>query len=377
MGEGYKISEEDRKEEKRKRSYLEEVDKEDKFGRLREDNSLRRRIPSIETIASINTLKTNKINSHEFVSPSQSPLLPIPVVEFPRVITGLDLLRPESLNEAYVNQYSFKDYSPHNSDFYSLSRDPSANDIREVIEYKEECRECRECKECKEYECKECGDIKNVSGYSEDIYIRDEELIFATGWKMIGKEEAEGEDAMMATERGLGVADGVSGWSLYGLNAAQFSQELMDNCKLIINQAMNKPLIPKSGSGVFRRETNNNNKLSRVRSYNSLIFEESDYYMEEEHQRKVSNLHLPQTLDEMFEIELDPLEVITKSILYIYIYIYRLQTGMLSRVIYCMCVRTKQRRNNESEQPRGLRFCCPKIQQGYAVQRLHVQGAAA
>lgn len=55
-----------------------------------------------------------------------------------------------------------------------------------------------------------------------------------TGAYKLGKTVNQCEDAYFVTERGFGVADGVSGWNDYGFSSSLFSNQLMDNCKLQI-----------------------------------------------------------------------------------------------------------------------------------------------
>lgn len=47
----------------------------------------------------------------------------------------------------------------------------------------------------------------------------------------LGKIQDSCEDAYFITDRGFGVADGVSGWNDYGFSSMAFSNMLMDNCK--------------------------------------------------------------------------------------------------------------------------------------------------
>ena len=46
----------------------------------------------------------------------------------------------------------------------------------------------------------------------------------------IGKSDTN-EDAFFFTDRGFGIADGVSGWQDFGISSEAFSNELMSNCK--------------------------------------------------------------------------------------------------------------------------------------------------
>ena len=52
-----------------------------------------------------------------------------------------------------------------------------------------------------------------------------------TGACKVGKVPYQCEDAYFITERGFGVADGVSGWNDYGFSSSMFSNQLMNNCK--------------------------------------------------------------------------------------------------------------------------------------------------
>lgn len=48
-----------------------------------------------------------------------------------------------------------------------------------------------------------------------------------TGASCVGKVPNSCEDAYFITERGFGVADGVSGWNDYGFSSSAFSSQLM------------------------------------------------------------------------------------------------------------------------------------------------------
>jgi len=47
----------------------------------------------------------------------------------------------------------------------------------------------------------------------------------------IGKQADNCEDAFFVSDRGFGVADGVSGWNDYGFSSHAFSSQLMDHCQ--------------------------------------------------------------------------------------------------------------------------------------------------
>ena len=46
------------------------------------------------------------------------------------------------------------------------------------------------------------------------------------------------EDAYFISDRGFGVADGVSGWIDYGFSSEAFSNELMSNCKSHVDRLL-------------------------------------------------------------------------------------------------------------------------------------------
>lgn len=60
------------------------------------------------------------------------------------------------------------------------------------------------------------------------------EIKVVTGFFKLGKTPEQCEDAFFVTDRGFGVADGVSGWNDYGFTSSLFSTQLMDNCKIEI-----------------------------------------------------------------------------------------------------------------------------------------------
>lgn len=66
------------------------------------------------------------------------------------------------------------------------------------------------------------------------------ELQIITGAFKIGKVPEQCEDAYFVTERGFGVADGVSGWNDYGFSSSLFATTLMDNCKTEIESFLDQ-----------------------------------------------------------------------------------------------------------------------------------------
>lgn len=55
-------------------------------------------------------------------------------------------------------------------------------------------------------------------------------LKIKTAGYSIGKQPNNNEDAFFVSERGFGVADGVSGWQDYGFSSHAFSNQLMELC---------------------------------------------------------------------------------------------------------------------------------------------------
>jgi serine/threonine protein phosphatase PrpC len=66
-------------------------------------------------------------------------------------------------------------------------------------------------------------------------------LILVSGGYQIGKineRHPKCEDAYFITENAFGVSDGVSGWNDYGFSSDEFSKQLMQNAKLIIEKKL-------------------------------------------------------------------------------------------------------------------------------------------
>ncbi len=93
---------------------------------------------------------------------------------------------------------------------------------------------------------------------------------FVFGYSMRPRDEEDGEDAYFACERGLGVSDGVSGWSAYGINAAAFSQKLMEECESEIMQI----------TGIQKADplANRPSKIPKTASYVGLDFQSNTLY---------------------------------------------------------------------------------------------------
>jgi hypothetical protein len=75
----------------------------------------------------------------------------------------------------------------------------------------------------------------NVSTFEED------QFIFIGGvYSKCKNDGSHSEDASFMTEKGVGVSDGVGGWSSYGINSSLFSNTLMKECQKFISRVMNR-----------------------------------------------------------------------------------------------------------------------------------------
>jgi serine/threonine protein phosphatase PrpC len=73
-------------------------------------------------------------------------------------------------------------------------------------------------------------DVRNISSPFDGVE-DSAEIKIITGGYQVGKLPDSCEDAFFITERGFGVADGVSGWNDYGFSSSAFANQLMDYCK--------------------------------------------------------------------------------------------------------------------------------------------------
>jgi serine/threonine protein phosphatase PrpC len=128
-----------------------------------------------------------------------------------------------------------------------------------------------------------------------------------TGAYQIGKHPDSCEDAYFISDRGFGVADGVSGWNDYGFSSSLFSNQLMsfsnEEIKNYIEEAKNNQKSKKSFS-----------KLKKSSSY--LSMENLDLNEEEEisEEDKVEELPEESTLPIKSEqVSIDPTFILNKA----------------------------------------------------------------
>lgn len=132
---------------------------------------------------------------------------------------------------------------------------------------------------------------------------------FVTGYAMKPRDDEEGEDAYFAFERGLGVADGVSGWSTYGINSSVFSQRLMEECEDEI-RAITK--FKKEDLLEIRRHW-----IPKVASYVGLDFQANTIYeaecSSEESSEPEAHSDLSKRDKRIFETPVSPLQALSAA----------------------------------------------------------------
>ena len=74
----------------------------------------------------------------------------------------------------------------------------------------------------------------------EDVDNNDPDMKIVTGAYQVGKNPDSCEDAFFISDRGFGVADGVSGWNDYGFSSSAFSSQLMQYSKEEIENYLNE-----------------------------------------------------------------------------------------------------------------------------------------
>jgi len=131
---------------------------------------------------------------------------------------------------------------------------------------------------------------------------------FVYGWSMRSKDDDEGEDACFACERGLGVADGVSGWSTYGIKASAFSQKLMEESENEIR------LI----TGLKKEEVQEKqrSRVPRTASYVALDFQANTIYdskVSDEDSIGPDTACSPKNMRKSFETPINTLQVLSNA----------------------------------------------------------------
>jgi serine/threonine protein phosphatase PrpC len=130
---------------------------------------------------------------------------------------------------------------------------------------------------------------------------------FVAGHSTKPRDDEEGEDACFAFERGLGVADGISGWSTYGINSSVFSQRLMEECEDEIRRVIN---FKKGELLEIKRH-----RIPKVASYVGLDFQANTIYeteySEEEGSEPEATSNLSKRNKRIFETLIIPLQVLT------------------------------------------------------------------
>lgn len=126
---------------------------------------------------------------------------------------------------------------------------------------------------------------------------------FMTGHATKGRDGKQGEDAEFACERGLGVADGVGGWSAFGVDSAAFSLKLMQECERELRRAAG---LPKESGAVLKKC-----RIPKAESYVGLDFQENTLYTAKEAEEGWSES--ARCSKRSFEQEVDPVAVLSKA----------------------------------------------------------------
>lgn len=79
-------------------------------------------------------------------------------------------------------------------------------------------------------------------------------LKIKTAGYSIGKQPNNNEDAFFVSEKGFGVADGVSGWQDYGFSSHAFSNQLMDQCQRELEAQTQETYERASSKRKFRKQ---------------------------------------------------------------------------------------------------------------------------
>eukprot|EP01022_Parablepharisma_sp_SALTPOND_P017508 TRINITY_DN2806_c0_g1_i1.p1 TRINITY_DN2806_c0_g1~~TRINITY_DN2806_c0_g1_i1.p1 ORF type:complete len:780 (+),score=74.10 TRINITY_DN2806_c0_g1_i1:395-2734(+) len=132
---------------------------------------------------------------------------------------------------------------------------------------------------------------------------------FVTGYAMRPKDGEEGEDAYFVSERGLGVADGVSGWSAYGINASAFSQKLMEECE---NELRKVTGLQKEEIVEVKKS-----RIPKTASYVALDFHANTVYglkeSDEEDNGPGSECSSPKINRRMYEVPINSMQILSNS----------------------------------------------------------------
>lgn len=141
--------------------------------------------------------------------------------------------------------------------------------------------------------------IVEISSKKDDIF----KFIF--GFSVRPRDGEEGEDACFACERGLGVADGVSGWSTYGINPAIFSRELMEESE--------KEIRTISGFDKIEEIEIQEKPIRRTPSYAGLDFQCNTIYQNPPATNIEQKAEILHQNNDYYASNINPMDVLTKA----------------------------------------------------------------
>jgi serine/threonine protein phosphatase PrpC len=99
-----------------------------------------------------------------------------------------------------------------------------------------------------------------------------------TGAYQIGKHPDSCEDAFFISDRGFGVADGVSGWNDYGFSSSLFSNQLMSFC----NEEIKTYIIEEKNTQKSKKSFSKLKKSASYLSMENLDLNDEEQSSEEE-----------------------------------------------------------------------------------------------
>ncbi len=149
------------------------------------------------------------------------------------------------------------------------------------------------------------GFITEVEGVPRDGPL----FKFVTGYAVRPRDGEEGEDACFTCERGLGVADGVSGWVDFGINPSAFSQKLMEECENEIRHV--------TGLKLEEIVETKKSRIPKVASYVALDFHANTVYgakgSDGEDSGPESECSSPKKSKRAYEIPINSMQILSNA----------------------------------------------------------------
>ena len=315
-----------------------------------EDLNLKKTEPQV-MIAAYNTQRNNEIKEDELYKEMLRPII--------RVHTGLDLsdegskiegsngliLNIEDPEDNYKDQLNAPENNERNIEYENGVKVEDSKQIKTETNHKakivDESKDPAPCywklpmsqwPKCKKKKSLEVSskevmqEVKKVAKNPELIRkptienMNDETKVndqvkdipvykFIAGFSLKAKDDEEGDDACFACERGLGVADGVSGWSTYGINPSIFPQKLVQECEKEIRRVTK---LKKENFKDIKRT-----RIPKVASYVGLDFQANTIYSAGGSDAEGSEIenenNTPKVNKRPYETPIDVLQILSTS----------------------------------------------------------------